>query len=60
MIRFKENYETTRIVNPISSDLGIIKLVISKFDLLYGKNLNRGFGRINFYSRLDLFLLAIS
>ena len=44
MISFKENLETTRIINPISSDLGVLRNSLSKFDILHEQKLNRGFG----------------
>ena len=42
--RFRENYETTRIVNPISSDLGVLRNSLYPNLIYYmEKNLNRGF-----------------
>ena len=42
--KFKENFETTRIINPISSDLGVLRNSLYPNLIYYmEKNLNRGF-----------------
>ena len=42
---FRENFETTRIINPISSDLGVLRNSLYPNLIYYmEKNLNRGFG----------------
>ena len=43
--KFKENYETIKIINPISSDLGVLRNSLYPNLIYYmEKNLNRGFG----------------
>ena len=43
--KFKENYETIKIINPISSDLGVLRNSLYPNLVYYmEKNLNRGFG----------------
>ena len=43
--KFKENFETTRIINPISSDLGVLRnSLYPNLTYYMEKNLNRGFG----------------
>ena len=43
--KFKENFETIRIINPISSDLGVLRNSLYPNLIYYmEKNLNRGFG----------------
>ena len=43
--KFRENLETTKIINPISSDLGVLRNSLYPNLIYYmEKNLNRGFG----------------
>ena len=43
--KFRENYETIKIINPISSDLGVLRNSLYPNLIYYiEKNLNRGFG----------------